>query len=854
MKTTGKKILNLLVCCTMMVMGFITNLYGQKKQKENLSLSDKVNTIKTAIAEDTTTVLPYHKVITAKAIIHKGLLTVDKVGKKWFLEVPSNILGKDILIVNRISKAAGDNKPEYRKNGSFVGYAGDEIGNKIVRFERHGSDIQLREVSFAIYGLKPEDPMYENVHRSDVQAIILTLPIMAIAPDSARVVEITSTLQDDNELFTFNASVKSAMRLGAFDNMNSYIINIGAYPQNISFKTLKTYKKGMAGGAVATNGNVTYELNSSWILLPSNQMKTRELDRRIGYYANEYTDFGKDPQTVNATSLITRWRMEPKPEDREKYLTGQLVEPAKPIVIYIDPTTPEKWVPYLIKGVTDWQKAFEKAGFKNAISARRAPTAKEDSTWSIDDVRYSTLVYMPSMIPNAMGPHISDPRTGEILETHINWYHNVMSVLHTWYMIQCGATDPRARKAEFDDELMGELIRFVSSHEVGHALGLRHNFAASNATPVEKLRDKAWVEEHGHTTSIMDYARFNYVAQPEDHIGPAGLYPRIGDYDKWAIEWGYKWFGDDSIKNEKTKLEAMVLANKGNPRLQFGAGSEEGLNDPRAQAEDLGDDDMKANAYGMKNLQYVAKNMTAWMAKKDGSNYDDLSKGYNGLVSEYFQFLLHATTYIGGIYVDNKFANQTDHNFAPVQAAKQKEALAFIDRFFFHEPSWIMKNDITGRLVNPQSDPFQKQAEFMISQMYDSNRLLRLNNSSARYGSASYHPLSYLRDLQDRIWSELSSSQYISAYRMELQNAQLSAIDGIINPTKKGNSLGGLLSSLFAADLAKTEIAPISRMLLTSLDGKIGSYLKNSKTKNLLILAHLKGARATIKKILDDKA
>jgi hypothetical protein len=327
---------------------------------------------------------------------------------------------------------------------------------------------------------------------------------------------------------------------------------VRSYPINIEITAVKTYSRsatpptagggGGGGGAATQGGNMTVEINSSLVLLPKTPMQPRYFDPRVGFFAMGYTDYDLNPQGVKSISMVKRWRLEPKEEDMEKYKRGELVEPKKPIIFYIDPATPAKWVPYLIQGVNDWQVAFEKAGFKNAIIAKRAPTKQEDSSWSLDDARNSAIVYKPSSVPNASGPSISDPRSGEIMESHINWYHNVMELLRDWYFIQCSPLDPEARKMVFNDELMGQLIRFVSSHEVGHTIGLRHNHGSSSTVPVENLRNKSWVEANGHTPSIMDYARFNYVAQPEDKISQVGLFPRIGDYDKWAFAWVYKLF------------------------------------------------------------------------------------------------------------------------------------------------------------------------------------------------------------------------------------------------------------------------------------------------------------------------
>src|SRR4030095_3652758 len=293
--------------------------------------------------------------------------------------------------------------------------------------------------------------------------------------------------------------------------------------------------------------------------------------------------------------------MEPKAEDMTKYKRGELVEPKEPIVYYVDPATPKQWRPYIIAGINDWNAAFEKAGFKNAIIGKEWP--ENDTTMSLEDARYKVIRYFPSDVANAYGPNIHDPRSGEILQSYVGWYHNIMKLLHDWYFVQASPIDPEARKMTFSTELMGKLIQFAVSHEIGHTLGLRHNMGSSNLTPVEKLRDKKWVEANGHTVSIMDYARFNYVAQPEDNISEAGIMPRIGMYDKWAIQWGYRYTGVSKEEDEKISTKWILDSLNANPKLWFGG---EGRNyDARCQTEDLGDNSMKAGEYGIKNLKYV---------------------------------------------------------------------------------------------------------------------------------------------------------------------------------------------------------------------------------------------------------
>src|SRR5688572_29477606 len=504
----------------------------------------------------------YADVITAKAKTVNGLFKIHKQDDRYFFEIPNALLSRDILVVNRISKAAAESRV------NTMGYAGDQVGENVVRFEKGPNNkIFLRSISYKeVAKDTSESGMYRSVLNSNVQPIVAAFDVKAFSKNNAgTVVDVTDFISSDNDVLYFDAAVKKGLSLQMQMNDRSYIEDVKAFASNIEIRVVKTYFRAPASSGSgmssqqASAGPATYELNSSMVLLPQTPMKPRYFDPRVGYFATGYTDFDADPQGIKKLAMITRWRLEPKTEDIEKYKRGELVEPKKPITFYIDPATPKKWVPFLIQGVNDWQAAFERAGWKNAIIAKEAPT--NDSTWSLEDARHSAIVYKPSDIPNASGPHVHDPRSGEILETHVNWYHNVMSLLRNWYFVQTAAVDPRARKMKFDDELMGQLIRFVSSHEVGHTLGLRHNYGSSSTVPVEKLRDKAWVEANGHTPSIMDYARFNYVAQPEDGISEKSLFPRIGEYDKWAIEWGYRWFPDaQTPEQEKPVLNQWIVS------------------------------------------------------------------------------------------------------------------------------------------------------------------------------------------------------------------------------------------------------------------------------------------------------
>ncbi len=485
---------------------------------------------------------PYDKVITGKAISKKGLFTVHKVDDKWYFEIPDSLFKREIMMTSRFSKTAG---------GGGV-YAGEMENRQTVEWEKGpNKNVFLRVVTVISVADSTTD-IYKAVNSSNLNPIAAAFEIKAYGKDSNSVViDVTDFFKGDNAPVSLGAFTKKRFNLSSQINDRTYIDHISSFPINTEVRVVRTYTStpsfmpnsgpvpfpSVTLPAAYSTGAVTFEMNNSFVLLPKVPMQKRLYDPRVGFFADEYSVYTDDQQKVDEETFIVRWRLEPKDADIAKWKRGELVEPKKPIVYYIDPATPKKWRPYLIQGVNDWQKAFERAGYKNAIMAKEWD--EKDSSLSLEDARYSVLRYLPSDIANAYGPNVHDPRSGEIIESHIGWYHNVMKLVHDWYMIQAAAVDPKARKMEFDDELMGQLVRFVSSHEVGHTLGLRHNMGSSSRTPVEKLRDKAWVEAHGHTASIMDYARFNYVAQPEDHIGEKGLFPRIGEYDMWAIQWGY---------------------------------------------------------------------------------------------------------------------------------------------------------------------------------------------------------------------------------------------------------------------------------------------------------------------------
>jgi hypothetical protein len=729
------------------------SLFNKTTDKNAISVSKEIGSIKADTVKKT--LKPYKEVITDKAITQKGLVTVHRVGERYFFEIANSFLNKDILIVSRISKGAAIFRSSYGD-----GYGGDYIGEDVIKFVKGPNNkLFIERSSFIdIANDSSENSLYRAVLNSTLPAIVASFDILAFSSDSANiVVDMTEYLNSDNDVFFFNAR-RNAYKLGSIQLDKSYVKSITSFPLNTEIRTIKTY--------TGEDRQVkTFEINSSIVLLPEQPMRPRYLDGRVGYFARGYRDFDAR-QGAETNFMINRWRLEPKDEDISKYKNGELVEPKKPIVFYIDPATPKKWVPFLIKGVNAWQKAFQKAGFKNAIYALEAPA--EDSTWSLEDARHSAIVYKASSIQNASGPQISDPRTGEILESHINWYHNVQQLLHDWYMIQAGPNDPRARKMEFDDSLMGQLIQYVCTHEVGHTLGLVHNFAASSTIPVDSLRSKHYLSINGYTPSIMDYARFNYVAQPEDSIDVEDLIPRIGVYDEWAIQWGYKWLPDMKNKDEENLYlkEWIKQQQQIDKRLLF----VNDMGDVRYQAEDLGDNPMKASYYGIKNLKIVMSHLVEW-TKEPNKDYADLKRLSIAVFNQYNLYLNHVLAYVGGMYVNQKTSDQKGPVWTFVSKENQRAAIRFFQDQFFDTPEWLFNKEIFRLSGTEFVIRRQQILEPKLAWLLYPGRVFNFLffNETNQSPNKSYKFDQLLTDLESGIWKELKSHQLIDLHRRYVQ-------------------------------------------------------------------------------------
>ncbi|WP_348053807.1 zinc-dependent metalloprotease [Mucilaginibacter sp.] len=778
----------------------------------------------------------YSAVITKAFKSQMGLFGVHQSKDIVYFEIPDSILQQDIMLINRLNKV-----------GAGTGmYAGEELDEKTIQFEK-GRDSTIRiKYDLVVNEADTGSNIYKAVIRSSQNPTVLSFPIVAFGKNNkSYVIDATKYLKEKGMVNAIDPGTTLAKNANVISMKDFNIESIHVYPINVEVSISKNLDPKSGGTGLSANP-LSIETHTSFIALPKQPLQRRYFDPRVGYFADYYNAFADDQQKVEQRKFILRWRLEPKDADMEKWKRGELVEPKKQIVIYIDPAAPKQWRPYLIAGVNDWQKAFEQAGFKNAIIGKEWP--ENDTTMHMDDARYSMLNYFPSEVANAYGPQVHDPRSGEIIQTHIGWYHNVMSLLHDWYMIQASATDPEARKAKFDDKLMGELIRFVSSHEIGHTLGLRHNFGSSSKTPVDSLRSKHYLDIHGHTASIMDYARFNYVAQPEDHIPQNDLFPRIGEYDKWAIEWGYKYSGAANADEDKKIVGKWIVDRTSkNPRLWFGDGETKKF-DPRCQTEDLGDDAAKASTYGIKNLQRIMPNLPKWTHEDDGIN-ESLASMYKALTSQYFRYMGHVLKYIGGVYGDIKSEEQAGPVYTPATKAKQQEALAFFNKQLFDTPYWLMntavldKVNVPGEPIDPLSKDISNFIEDtqvkVLNSLLDVNRLNKLLESEKQFGAKAYPVSEYMITLHKGIWKELKAPGVvkIDSYRRNLQKSYFGALLDILSSKDAQNS--------------ETDISSMVKADMYFLQDEVKQAIP--RTRDPMTLFHLKDLQSRIKSAMNPK-
>jgi len=776
----------------------------------------------------------YTEVITEDAETNEGLFDVHKIEEKFYYEIPDSLLGREMLVVSRIAKTPNN-----------MGYGGEKNNTQTVRWERKGNDILLRKVAYSNVADSTE-PVYQAVRNSNFEPIISTFSIEALGKDSAGVViEVTPLYNTDIPSFGLSSGRRSFYQVRRLDGDRTFIEHIKSYPLNIEARSLLTYDAQNPPSNSSTN-TVSMEMNHSMVLLPKEQMRSRSYDQRIGFFRIQQTYFDNDIQKAKDLQYITRYKLVPK--DKEAYMRGELVEPVEPIVYWIDPATPKKWRPYLKQGVEDWQAAFEEAGFKNAIVAKYPPSKEENPEWSPEDVRYSVIRYFASDIQNAYGPHVHDPRTGQILESDIGWYHNVMNLLRNWFFIQTAATNPEARGIEFDDEIMGELIRFVSAHEVGHTLGFPHNMGSSFAYSVEDLRSPEFTSEHGTAPSIMDYARFNYVAQPGD--GVTNFYPAIGEYDKWAAKWGYTWFPEDMSREEiEETLHEWTVERADDPRYFFGNGSE----DPRVQTEDLTNDAMRASELGVANLERITNNLLEWI-HRDGADFNQLDELYGQIVAQWGRYTGHVYNNIGGIYRTDKTHDQDGPVYEFVSEERQKRAMEWLADYGWASPEWMLNYEVLDR-INESSvvDDIRSRQTSLLNNVASPEMLGRLIEWEARTDEDTYTPFELMDNLRQAIWSELEErSPQIGVFRRNLQRGYIERMEYLM--TEEPTIPSGIPAQFrqffrLDVDVSQSDIRPIVReqleLLLDDVDGAIGNAGDRSTR------VHLIDARERINRVLN---
>jgi hypothetical protein len=733
---------------------------------------------------------PYDRVITKDAKSDEGVFTVHRIKDRVYYEIPKDRLGREFLWVSQIAKTT-----------LGAGYGGQAAGNRVVRWERRGDRVLLRAVSYDVVA-DAATPISRAVEAANYNPIVMAFNIEALGKDDGAVIDVTRLFTTDVPEFSGRTRVGAR----AFDASRSFVERAVSFPENINVEATHTYNNppqegggggrggpapapGPGGGRGATQlrpGTHSVLMHYSMVLLPEKPMQPRLFDERVGYFSVRQTDYGKEEHRAPERRYITRWRLEKKDP------AAEVSEPVKPIVYWIDPATPKKWVPYLKKGVESWQVAFEAAGFKNAVIAKEAPSAQEDPEWSPEDARYSVIRWLPSTIENASGPHIHDPRTGEILETDIQFYHNVMNLARGWYFVQAGPLDPRAKTLPLPDDLMGRLIEYVAAHEVGHTLGFQHNMKASSMYTAARVRDRAWVKKMGHTPTLMDYSRFNYVAQPEDNIDVADLVPGIGPYDKWATMWGYKPIPSArSTEEEKKTLDEWARQQDATPWLRFSTAGSAGA-DPGELTEAVGDEDAVASTtLGLKNLRRVADMLMTATTAMPGEPYNDLEEMYGRMLGQWALEMNHVAAIVGGFNSQQKHAGQQGVLFTPISRDRQAGAVRFLNDNAFATPDWAVKPEILRR-IEPIGvlDRVRAGQQRVLNSLLNSGRIARLVEQETLDGALAYRPLDFLADVRKGVWKEIydGTTAQVDAYRRNLQRAYIETLANRINGAQAANN------------------------------------------------------------------
>ena len=775
----------------------------------------------------------YEEIITKDAITDDGLFKVHKVKDKYYYEIADSLLGRDMLMVTRIVKMATELPLNRHK-----------MSEQVLKWEKFDNNIFLKQASYSKFA-NDSLPISIAVSNSNFEPIISSFKIaVENKENNSHVIDVTSLYKSDIKIFGFPQSSRKGYKITSLDSKLSFIESIRSFPLNIETKHIKTYKS-----SNSRNGQISMVLNNSMILLPKEPMKRRYFDQRVGWFTSAQTDYGIDNQEAETVRYLDRWRLEIKDEDIDKFKNGELVEPKKPIVYYLDPATPEKWRKYLKDGIEDWNVAFEAAGFKNAVIVKYPPTKEEDPDWSPEDVRYSTVRYLASPSLNANGPHVSDPRSGEIIESDINWYHNVMKLLRNWYFVQTAAVNPDSRGVEFKDEVMGELIRFVSSHEFGHTIGLPHNMGSSSAYPVDSLRSATFTKKYGTSPSIMDYARFNYVAQPGDEgvaLMPSQWNtPNVGVYDIYSVKWGYKPILDVSVEEEKSILKSWIMEKADDLKYRFGSA---GI-DPSSQTEDLGDDAVKASEYGIANLKRIMPKLMEWTTK-DGETYNELGYMYGQVLGQFGRYMGHVSNNIGGIYQYYKTSDQDGAVYTHVKKSRQQNCMNFLHNQLFETPKWMINKEILNKIEFAGiTNRIRSTQSRTLSSLLDFGKMARLIENEAINGKNAYSLIEMMTDLRKGIFNEVYKNKTIDVYRRNLQLAYLDRISYLMT-NEQGSTPSWARNYVTSVKVSQSDIRTVAANQLIELRKDLKKH-KNKSDK--MTKMHLEMVQNKISSILTGK-